>query len=137
MDQNPQNHISPTASPNDPPTSHTEIPSEDGRTASEVTTARLNSPDIAGLASDNGTAPDLAAKQAPTSTESKTTPENPDGAEGQSISANSSDSPSESEENTSKTQEPNVTETEGPKKKEGAQFRHRSGISGEFPSDDA
>jgi hypothetical protein len=117
MDQNPQNHISPTVSPNDPPTSHTETPADDGRANSEATTSRLDSLDIAGLASDNGTAPDLVATQAPTSTEPDTPPENPDGTEGQSIGADLSDSPSESKENTSKPQGPNATATEGPKKR--------------------
>lgn len=119
MDQNPQIDISPTVSTNDPPTSHTETPTADDRTASEVTTARLDSLDTASLANDKGPAPDLGATQAPTSTGPATPPENPGGGEGQAAGMNSSDSPSESEEDNSKPQESTATATEGPKKRKG------------------
>jgi hypothetical protein len=117
MDQNPHIDIPPAVLPNGPQTNHTETPAEDDRTASEVTTARLDSLDTTGSAGDKGPAPDLATTQEPTSTKPATPPENPGGGDGESIGANLSDSPSKSEENTSKPQGPNATETEGPKRR--------------------
>lgn len=117
MDQPPNSDILPTVLPNGLQTSHTETPADDGRADSEATTSRLDSLDPASLANDQGTAPNLAATQAPASTEPGTPPENSGGGDGESIGVSPSDSPSESEENTSKPQGPNATATEGPKKR--------------------